>query len=934
MLGSKNCPAAFRLRLTALALATLLLSAGCTVRDAPRAAPAAGTTSLQDLVEVMGQRLAVMPQVAEWKRANDKPVRDRPRELVVLDEAVKAVDAAARKAGVTPLPKDAVRRFYQAQIDTAVGIQEQILSRPPKLHAKAPNLDTVIRPKLDRLGTRIADLLVVQPGPPDRSYLKRLARKHWKVEGLESAAVTRLVNALERLLAPSGERSTPEVDPQNCSPLRVDPFPPSDDRTRLSEGTDVTQYDTRRWKDKWWEDEKWKNVDRLEARFKDNDLGYWNDSKAIHAFGLMYQATCDSEYLAHWKSFNDVLLMYRSDKQIPQRVDTRRGVVAPAWTYFDEGHAHAEIAINGIYGHSLAWFARVVAENPTLHEQYGSTAVEYTNAVMEVIDFFGVEDARWSIEGYQDSLYYYSVTRRKPAPFNIVHLLGLAMIEVHRTLRSPYYAEHARRAHALADAQIARIPFHLTGLARRFMFKDDLRMQQVGTADKTEDKTHYLWWYEEETEASPMDVEDASHGAITAHFLSLLYRDRRALYQHLPVGWEIPLGVEDMGRFARTFVLKMTPDADTFPEAGPSISYFIDGTPREGYDVHYMSGECQGWLELARFDPRLYARCERILLQQEIEGNPPHLRPHNHAALLRHKSRRYVNLQMSDGGETAWRPLHQTEARVQDLRVGDFDGDGSMDLFRRLQGQWAVSGGGDGHWRRVNSSDVALSDLRFGDFDGDGTTDVFRVKKALVDGQADIWSLSWSSTGSWSSAGGSREDPSNLRFGDFNGDGCTDIFRTVAGEWQVAFGSPSRSFSFWTPIGSAAAPLVDLRFGDFDGDGTTDLFRLRDGIWEISFGELSSSGTYVEHGFWTEVGWSDAPPGELRFGDFNGDGITDVLRVRVDRWDVSFGSSEGEMEPWVELNDFAPAGEKPRDLLIGDFTGDGIDDIVRETPTP
>ena len=30
------------------------------------------------------QRLAVMPDVAEWKRSHEKPVRDRPRELVIL----------------------------------------------------------------------------------------------------------------------------------------------------------------------------------------------------------------------------------------------------------------------------------------------------------------------------------------------------------------------------------------------------------------------------------------------------------------------------------------------------------------------------------------------------------------------------------------------------------------------------------------------------------------------------------------------------------------------------------------------------------------------------------------------------------------------------------------------------------------------------------
>ena len=140
-----------RLLVVAWPAAVLLLSIGCALRQAPHhPAPAVAPSSLADLVEAMGQRLAVMPQVAEWKRAHGRPVRDRPRELVVLDDAVRAVDAAAKKAGVKPFPEAAVRRFYQAQIDAAVGIQERVLSRPPASDAEPPDLDTVIRPQLIR----------------------------------------------------------------------------------------------------------------------------------------------------------------------------------------------------------------------------------------------------------------------------------------------------------------------------------------------------------------------------------------------------------------------------------------------------------------------------------------------------------------------------------------------------------------------------------------------------------------------------------------------------------------------------------------------------------------------------------------------------------------------------------------------------------------
>lgn len=188
--------------LSASSCILLVLSIGCAFRAAsPDASPLADDPQLEALVEAMGQRLALMPQVAEWKRARGRPVRDRPRELQVLDNAVAAVDAAARQAGVGAFPELAVRDFYQAQIDAAVEIQTQVLSRPAESGVEPADLGTVIRPELDRLGARIAELLVTQRNVPDRVRLEQLAREHWRVEGLGPEARLRLVAALERLLA-------------------------------------------------------------------------------------------------------------------------------------------------------------------------------------------------------------------------------------------------------------------------------------------------------------------------------------------------------------------------------------------------------------------------------------------------------------------------------------------------------------------------------------------------------------------------------------------------------------------------------------------------------------------------------------------------------------------------------------------------------------
>src|SRR5258706_16095719 len=45
------------------------------------------------------------------------------------------------------------------------------------------------------------------------------------------------------------------------------------------------------------------------------------------------------------------------------------------------------------------------------------------------------------------------------------------------------------------------------------------------------------------------------------------------------------------------------------------------------------------------------------------------------------------------------------------------------DVFSASGGKWRVSYGGAGTWQGLNNSNVGGSDLRFGDFEGDGRTD-------------------------------------------------------------------------------------------------------------------------------------------------------------------------------------------------------------------
>jgi cyclohexadienyl dehydratase len=106
----------------------------------------AGWTPVAHLIDLLARRLSLMPAVAAYKRAHGLPIEDKPREAIVLQEAI---DAAAA-AGLAP---ESVRALFAEQIELAKAVQQRAAPVPPL------DLDSVLRPELSRLGERILSAL-------------------------------------------------------------------------------------------------------------------------------------------------------------------------------------------------------------------------------------------------------------------------------------------------------------------------------------------------------------------------------------------------------------------------------------------------------------------------------------------------------------------------------------------------------------------------------------------------------------------------------------------------------------------------------------------------------------------------------------------------------------------------------------------------------
>ncbi len=182
----------------------------------------------------------------------------------------------------------------------------------------------------------------------------------------------------------------------------------------------------------------------------------------------------------------------------------------------------------------------------------------------------------------------------------------------------------------------------------------------------------------------------------------------------------------------------------------------------------------------------------------------------------------------------------------------DFNGNGITDLFSVQGGRWMVLYEGKGQWKQINSAGESLNDLRFGDINGDKITDVL-----TVNGQNKVM-VSYNGTGAWTVITDSGEQTKDIRVGDFNGDNKTDIvymkFTGMKGldilseiglyDLYVKYSCTGSwiklnyDFNIYNPSKKANWDNYNrfFRFGNFNGDNITDLFRYHENKFMVYWG--------------------------------------------------------------------------------------------------
>lgn len=241
--------------------------------------------------------------------------------------------------------------------------------------------------------------------------------------------------------------------------------------------------------------------------------------------------------------------------------------------------------------------------------------------------------------------------------------------------------------------------------------------------------------------------------------------------------------------------------------------------------------------------------------------------------------------------------------------------------------------------------DAAKFPRMMGDFTGDGKSDVIGFgNNAVVVGASTGSSFNYSSwtTGFTYGNAGYTETQFPRRIGDFNGDGKDDVIGF--GQSQTVVGLSNGS-SFSTSGFSATSAFTSSQgytaanhprmIGDFNGDGKDDVIGFGHAAVAVGLSNGSSFNTTLWTGGTTfstgTGGFGDENKFPRMVGDFNGDGKTDV--IGFGNTSVAVGLSTGSsfnVSTWTTSftygTDNVTQSHTPRG--IGDFNGDGKDDII------
>jgi hypothetical protein len=265
------------------------------------------------------------------------------------------------------------------------------------------------------------------------------------------------------------------------------------------------------------------------------------------------------------------------------------------------------------------------------------------------------------------------------------------------------------------------------------------------------------------------------------------------------------------------------------------------------------------------------------------------------------------------------------------LLAVDLRGDGKLDLVTANKDDNSISvmlGNGNGTFQPAvtYSAGTGPVALAFGDFNGDHDVDL-----AIADNGANTVTILLGDGKGHFTPGETvtvGTHPTSVAVADFNHDGLADIATVTGGFGYLDVNLNQGNGTFAAPVnyttGFCANSVV---VGDFNHDGQPDLavactFPSGDGV-SILLG--NSDGTFQAFAKYSVGGQT---PATLAVGDLTGNGIQDIVTANGQFANNSVSVLMGNGDGTFGTSHVFTAGQNPVDVALGDFNGDGVLDVV------
>ncbi len=160
---------------------------------------------VERVIALMVERVELMRPVGQWKQRHRLPIQDVAREEQVLE-------ATVRQAEQLGIESAASRRLFSLQIELARHLQQRVLAEPPAPTQPLRDLNSELRPALDRIGREL--LIAIYLAMPEleradfaNAYGAMAARFVTAgVDGERARALIDALGALRRVPAPTLQR--------------------------------------------------------------------------------------------------------------------------------------------------------------------------------------------------------------------------------------------------------------------------------------------------------------------------------------------------------------------------------------------------------------------------------------------------------------------------------------------------------------------------------------------------------------------------------------------------------------------------------------------------------------------------------------------------------------------------------------------------------